>query len=140
LNFLISKRTIPRINLLVDIYNLISIKYGLALGAHDLSKIDGNVTLRLTRGDEIFFPLGQSDPKLIPKGDYSYIDDSNEIICHLEVRQVEKTKITLNTSDAFFIVQGNENTSDDYLNLATQDLINLIKENCGGKERFILSL
>lgn len=132
--FLNKTKALPRINLLVDIYNYVSIKYGLALGAHDLSKIAGNVTLRLTTGNEKFVPLGQIEPKPIPQGDYSYIDDSNEIICHLEVRQVEKTKITLDTTNAFYIVQGNQNTSDEYLNEATMELISLIKHYCGGGE------
>ena len=47
----------PRINLLVDIYNLISLKTKLALGAHDVNNIKGNVTLKLTTGSEKFYPL-----------------------------------------------------------------------------------
>lgn len=29
----------------------------LALGAHDLDKIEGNITLRLTQGNENYIPL-----------------------------------------------------------------------------------
>ncbi|WP_396133041.1 phenylalanine--tRNA ligase beta subunit-related protein [Faecalibacillus faecis] len=35
-------------NPLVDLYNLISMDTKLALGAHDLDKTEGNITLRLT--------------------------------------------------------------------------------------------
>jgi DNA/RNA-binding domain of Phe-tRNA-synthetase-like protein len=139
-NYLYKYRHLPRINLLVDIYNLISIKYGLALGSHDISNISGNVTLRLTNGNEIFIPLGQTEAKVVQKGDYAYIDDGNEVICHLEVRQVEKTKITTDTKDAFYIIQGNENTSDDYLRKATEELIELTKRFCGGNEKVLLTV
>ena len=50
----------PHVNTLVDIYNLISVKTGLALGAHDIDKVQGNIALRFTKGDEIFIPLSDS--------------------------------------------------------------------------------
>ena len=54
---------LPRVNLLVDIYNLVSVKTRLSLGAHDLSAISGNVQLRLTDGSETFWPMGSDKPK-----------------------------------------------------------------------------
>ena len=102
--------TIPSINLVVDIYNLVSLESRLALGAHDISKIDGNITLKITNGTEKFLPLGKTESEIVPSGEYSYVDDSNEVICRLEYRQVEKTKVTLDTRDCFFIIQGNAAT------------------------------
>jgi len=125
-------RTIPSINLLVDIYNTISIKYKLALGAHDLSKIDGNIHLRFTRGDEKYIPLGSDGIKIVPANHYSYIDSSNEILCYLDVRQVNKSIVTTKTTDSFYIVQGNSETSAEYIEAATNELIYLTKEYCGG--------
>jgi DNA/RNA-binding domain of Phe-tRNA-synthetase-like protein len=128
---------IPHINLLVDIYNTISVKYKLALGAHDWDKIDGNVNLRLTNGSEKFIPLGEDEPKSIRAGEYSYIDDSNEIICYLEVRQIDKTQVTLDTKNVFFVIQGNEFTPYSYIEEATSELIQLVKKYCGGKDYLI---
>ena len=48
----------PKVNLLVDIYNLVSLKTKLAFGAHDIEKIDGNVNPKLTTGNEAYIPLG----------------------------------------------------------------------------------
>jgi len=126
------KHDIPRINLLVDIYNTVSIKYRLALGAHDWDKVDGNVNLRFTNGTEKFIPLGESEPKTVGVGQYSYIDDSNEIICYLDVRQIEKTKVTLDTKNVFLVVQGNGSTPFPYIENAVKELVQLIKEYCGG--------
>lgn len=134
LNYFLKNGDIPKINLIVDIYNLVSLKYLLALGAHDLGKIDGSVTLKLIKGDEKFIPLGQTLPKPIFAGDYCYVDDSNEIICYLETRQVEKTKITDATTEAFYIVQGNLNTKESYIKRAAFEVIDLTKRFCGGEE------
>lgn len=129
--------SLPNINLLVDIYNLVSIETGLALGAHDLARVSGNIQLKLTSGTEGFLPLGAEEPKPVRPNCYSYIDDENDIICWLEVRQVEKTKTTLATTESFFIVQGNPATDAEYLKTATERLIALIKQFCGGNEKML---
>lgn len=128
---------LPRINLLVDIYNLVSIKTFLAIGAHDLANVSGNIHLRLTKGTEKFLPLGSEQLKIVSSGEYAYIDDNEDVICRLEVRQVEKTKVTEHTTECFFIVQGNPATDSDYLKMCTEQLINLIKKFCGGQEHML---
>jgi len=137
LNMLLSNGDIPSINLIVDIYNLVSVKTKLALGAHDLDKITGNVSLRLTNGDENFLPIGYSKPKPISKGEYSYIDDNNDILCRMEVRQVEKTKVTEETSSCTYIIQGNENTDNKQIKIAVDMLIDLTIKYCGGTAEVI---
>jgi len=123
---------LPRVNLLVDIYNLVSLKTRLALGAHDLAQIAGGVTLRLTDGSEGFHPLGASAPEPIFPGEYGYIDDANDVLCRMEVLQVEKTKVTLATTAAFYIVQGNMNTPAAAIRAGAAELIALTTRFCGG--------
>jgi DNA/RNA-binding domain of Phe-tRNA-synthetase-like protein len=131
---------IPEINLLVDIYNLVSIQSRLAIGAHDVAAIHGNVALRRTTGTEKFLPLGSNKTLPIPAGEYAYVDDSNEIICRLEVRQVEKTKINVDTKDCFYIIQGNERTSDDFIWDHSTRLIELTERFCGGEAQLLKKL
>jgi DNA/RNA-binding domain of Phe-tRNA-synthetase-like protein len=134
---LLEKNKFPHVNTLVDIYNLVSIKSGLALGAHSIDAINGNVTLRLTKGDEAFIPLGKKEPELIFPGEYAYIDDKNNIICRLEVLQIEATKITEDTHDVFMIIEGNANTTDDYVKKYAKEVCELITTYCGGKYTFL---
>ena len=94
----------------------------------------------LTDGSEKFLPLGSSEYKDIGPGEYSYIDDSNEIICRLEVRQVEKTKIKLSTKNCFYIIQGNEYTDRNYIKGAVDELISLTSKYCGGKQKILYEL
>lgn len=129
--------TLPRVNLLVDIYNLISAKTRLSLGAHDTTGITGGVHLRITNGTESFHPLGDIQAKQAKPGEYAYIDDNNDVLCRLEVRQVEKTRITTDTTQAFFIIQGNSATSPEYITSTVQQLIDSIKWYCGGRESML---
>lgn len=133
LHILLRTGSLPSINLLVDIYNLVSVQTHLALGAHDSKHINGNVTLRLTNGTEQYHALGKPTPEPVPPGEYAYIDDSNELICRLEYRQVEKTKITLATTNAFFIVQGNSVTTAAEVERGASTLIKLVQRYCGGQ-------
>ncbi len=126
------------LNKVVDLYNLISIESGLCLGAHDLENVVGNVTLRMLHGDETYIPLGMSEPCKIKITEYAYCDDANDVLCRLEVRQVNKTKVTEDTTSAFFIVQGNMNTSDAYLIDVSKQLVDLIARFCGGKGKIII--
>jgi DNA/RNA-binding domain of Phe-tRNA-synthetase-like protein len=122
----------PHINTLVDIYNLVSLESGLALGAHDIKNIKGNVTLRITKGDESFIPLGKQEPVPIFPGEYAYIDDGNNILCRLEVLQVEQTKVTKESKDIFLIIQGNTNTGKDLVMDTAKNVCELMTKYCGG--------
>jgi DNA/RNA-binding domain of Phe-tRNA-synthetase-like protein len=130
---LLNNSSFPSINKIVDIYNLVSLQSGLALGAHDLDKIDGDVCLRLTNGSEKFHPIGGKEPEKVSPGEYAYCDGANEVLCRLEVRQIEKTKILPETKNAFFIVQGNMNTSDNDVGRTTETLIQLLEAHAGGE-------
>ncbi|MCD8028498.1 MAG: B3/4 domain-containing protein [Erysipelotrichaceae bacterium] len=96
--------------------------------------------MRFTHGDEIFIPLGQSEPVPVQANEYSYIDDDNEVICRLEIRQVNKTKVTEDSKNIFFIVQGNEKTSNDYILDVANELINLITKYAGGTGKILNTL
>ena len=117
---LLKKQEFHKINPLVDLYNLISMDTKLALGAHDLDKTEGNITLRLTQGNENYIPLGSEEAKEVKAGIYS------------EIRQVDKTKVTNESKDIFFIVQGNKETSDKYVKDIAKELIIVVTYYLGG--------
>jgi hypothetical protein len=64
----------------------------------------------------IYPPIGVSELDRVAPGEF-YCDDGNSVLCRLEVRQVEKTKIRLSSVSAFYILQGNvaidQNLLDD---------------------------
>jgi len=131
---LLQKNILPLMKILCDEGKTVLIETS---GAHDISNIAGNVNLRITNGSEKFWPLGSKTEKGIASGEYAYIDDNNDVLCRMEVRQVEKTKVTLQTTQNFYIVQGNLETEPEYIINAAEKLINLTKNYCGGDIRFL---
>jgi len=125
------------INKAVDIYNLVSLETKLALGAHNIDNVSGDVTLRFTDGTERYIPLGQGQPVPVAPHEYCYCDDDNEVLCRLEIRQVNKTRVDENTCNIFYIIQGNDATPDSLLNDAAERIITLTVKYCGGSGRII---
>ncbi len=138
IRLLVKHQDMSYINLAVDIYNLISLESRLALGAHNMDKADGNVTLRFTDGTERFVPIGQSEPIPVRPHEYSYCDDANEVLCRLEIRQVEKTKVDEAAKNVFYIVQGNEVTDESLLKETAQKIIDTTAKYCGGSGRIVI--
>lgn len=132
IKLLVKRGEVFYINQAVDIYNLISLESKLALGAHNIDKTDGDVTLRFTDGTEKYIPIGQNEPAPVAAHEYCYCDDSNEVLCRLEIRQVNKTAVDENTENVFYIVQGNEATPDELLKETAQKIIDLTTKYCGG--------
>jgi DNA/RNA-binding domain of Phe-tRNA-synthetase-like protein len=124
---------IPRIGPLIDVYNAVSLETRLALGAHDLATVTGGISVRLTTGAERYHPVGSTEPEPVRPGEYGYIDDGGDVICRLEVRQSEKTKVTATTRDLFLIVQGNAATPVHDVQTAHDRLIGSLQRFFGGE-------
>ncbi len=129
---LLKHHDMPFINLAVDIYNIISMESRLCVAAHDRDKIDGNLTVRFSDGSETYVPIGQDHPAAINPHEYCYCDDSNEVLCRLEIRQVNKTKITEGVKNVLYIIEGNDATGDVYLESVMEEIIATTTRYCGG--------
>ena len=115
------------INYIVDTYNYIAIKNRVSIGAHDIELINGNVVLKIIDGNELFIPLGETDPQIVNTGEYCYVDDSNEIICRLDCRQCDKTKTSENTKSCLFIIQGNKYIQPNFLKNVAEQIVDIFK-------------
>lgn len=137
IKLLTKREDLISINKVVDIYNILSIESKLCLGAHDIDKINGHITLKITDGSETFKPLGSEEVKPVNKGEYSFVDSSNEVVCHLDIRQVDKTKITEESKNILYLIIGNTETSYEELENVSKELINLTTKYCGGTGKII---
>ncbi len=54
----INGNELPSINALVDIGNIISLRYLLPVGGHSLNAVKQDIALRTAKGREIFIPFG----------------------------------------------------------------------------------
>ncbi len=125
---------LPTINTVVDSYNLVSIERGLIVGAHDLDNVSGNVRVKIADGSELYMPLGTGQRQAIVPGEYVFADDK-VVLCRLDVKQGEHTKVTDATRNVFLYVQGNSRTTQKYLHDALGQICANITRYCGGKWR-----
>ena len=93
------------INPLVDIYNSISLRYGVPCGGEDLDKINGDLHLGLAKGGEDFYPLGaqKSEPALAQE--LIYYDFDGAICRSLNWREAQRTMLTEETTSAILVIE-----------------------------------
>lgn len=137
IRLLTKREELISINKAVDIYNILSIESKLCLGAHDIDKVDGNVTLKITDGTEKFLPLGSEELKPVKEGEYSFVDDNNDVVCWLDIRQVDKTKVTEESKNVLYLIIGNKETEDEELEKVANNLIELTTKFAGGKATIV---
>ena len=124
-------RRLPNINTVVDCYNMVSAETYLSIGAHDLDRILGNVRFVTTQGGERYTPLGAKEKEKVNAGEYACMDDE-KILCRLDLKQCEETKITKDTKRFMVYVQGNRHAPLDLLQHALEDVCHNITTFCGG--------
>lgn len=137
IKLLTKREDLVSINKAVDIYNILSIESKLCLGAHDIDKVSGNVSLKITDGTEKFLPLGSEELKPINSGEYSFVDDDNDVICWLDIRQVDKTKVTEKSKNVLYLIIGNKETKDEELEIVAEKLIELTTKFAGGTAKIV---
>ncbi len=131
LNLIKKNNQFPNINTVVDSYNLVSAKTLFSIGAHDLSQIKGNIRFVVLHGDEKYTPLGLGNIVPVNKDDYAAVDDE-KVICYLDTKQCNQTKITKETKEFLVYVQGNENTSQNEVDSVLSEVVETIQRYCGG--------
>lgn len=126
---------LPVINPLVDLYNVISLRNVVCVGAEDIDMCEGDIRLSYADGTEAFVPLGKegNDPPI--KGELVYKDDAGVICRKLNWREGDRSKITDITRNAVIVVEGFPPVSQDALRGVLEELADLVREHCGGELR-----
>lgn len=117
IGFILKEGSVPRINLFVDIYNAVSALTGVSIGAHDVREIAGHVRLEVLESDVPFEVIGGGRYSIARKGEYGYTDDKG-VICRLDIKQAERTKVTEMTRRALVIFQGHPDLGEESLRQA----------------------
>jgi DNA/RNA-binding domain of Phe-tRNA-synthetase-like protein len=122
---------LPNINTAVDSYNLVSALTGLSAGAHDLAHVRGDLRLGLVRGDERYTPLGEAGQVPVRPGEYACMD-LEKILCRLDVKQCQQTRITRDTTSFLVYLQGCRAVPREALVEGLRQISDLVTEVCGG--------
>ncbi len=139
LNIVKKSSNIPNINSLVDIYNLLSLKYGIVMGAYDRRAIKGSILYKIADGSEVFIPVKNKQKEEIFPGEWVIADESNMVITRMLSKQSEAVAVSKDSRDVIICIQGNPDISTGTMSEVSGELIKLISEFCGGKHRILYS-
>lgn len=126
LNMIRKNGSLPTINTVVDLYNCISALRLVTIGAHDADKIEGDLRVITTFGSEKFLPLGADKEEKLPPGEFAYNDDK-EVLCRMDIRQCDKSKVTLDTKEVIVFANSNPRMPDEVLLKACEHVCELMK-------------
>lgn len=124
------------INPLVDIYNAVSLQYGIPCGGEDLDTFEGD--LRLTKtvagGDE-FLALGDEEPDNTLPGEICYLDDRGAVCRCWNWRDGQRTMLTEKTRNAFLIIESVDPCRSAEVREAQEVLARWTREYLGGVQK-----
>ncbi|MBI5156345.1 hypothetical protein HZA45_03675 [Candidatus Peregrinibacteria bacterium] len=126
---------LPVINPLVDIYNVISLRHVVCIGAEDTDTCSGDLRLTIADGGEPFTPLGEEANDPAVAGELVYRDDTGIICRKLNWREGDRTKITEHTKNAVIVVEGFPPVTREKLDGILQELSALTAEHCRAETR-----
>jgi DNA/RNA-binding domain of Phe-tRNA-synthetase-like protein len=91
---------LPRINVLVDLYNAISVRHLIPVGGEDLDRLQGPLRLTVADGSEPFEGPDAEPPK---PGEVVWRDDAGVTCRRWNWRQGTRTRLTEASTRAFFV-------------------------------------
>lgn len=126
---------IPTVSTLVDIGNLISVRYAMPIAVFDRARIVGDITVRFATGDEPFTDLGSTDVVLPDPGEVIFVDSRNIVAARRWCwRQSALSATTASTGDALIVVEGHHETAEKDAASAVRDLMALIAVHQPGSQ------
>jgi DNA/RNA-binding domain of Phe-tRNA-synthetase-like protein len=130
---LTKKGDIPNINLLVDISNLVSIRYGLPIAVFDTRAVNGVVTAHQADGTERFTNLGDSEVVHPEPGEVVFSDEAKMVIARRWCwRQSAESAARPDTTQAIITVEAHHADGRADVQAALDDLLGLLAEYAGG--------
>lgn len=118
---------IPSINTLVDIGNLISIRYCMPVAVFDQADIAPPTTVRFAAGAERFTDLGSSETIHPAEGEVIFADVNDVVSARRWCwRQSAQSATGPTTVDALFVIEGHHERAADEIDAALDDLESLL--------------
>ena len=122
-------RELPRVNVLVDLYNGVSVRHVVPLGGQDADRLEGPLRLTVTAGGEPFDSRDDGiDVEQVAPGEVVWRDDRGVTCRRWNWRQGRRTQITEDTRHAFFVFDRLDGLTVDELHLAADELSDLLRD------------
>jgi len=121
--------SIPSINTLVDIGNLVSIRYALPVAVFDQAEVRGGTTVRFATGTEAFIDLGSRERQTPDHGEVIFVDDAGSVSARRWCwRQSAGSASGPTTTEVLVTVEGHHAEAQDDVAQARADLETLLAE------------
>lgn len=126
---------------LVDIYNGISLTYGVPIGGEDIDKMEGHMRLTVAEGGEDFITYGSDKSEPPAAGEIIYKDDAGAICRCFNWRESVRTMLTEETKNAFMIIESVSESGNEAMRKALPILKEMIEKELSAKcTEYILSI
>ena len=130
---LTKKGELPSIHALVDLCNLVSIRYALPVAAFDLRAVQGPITVQFASGKELFTTLGETGPEHPEPGEVIFMDEAGLVAARRWCwRQSELGSAQEDTQEALFTIEAQHAGGRGMVAQALGDLQGLLEEYVGG--------
>jgi DNA/RNA-binding domain of Phe-tRNA-synthetase-like protein len=98
---------LPAINRLVDLYNAVSVEFALPVGGEDLARTIGASRLTVATGEEPFDTVRAGEPVVEHPGpgEVVWLDDAGVTCRRWNWRQCARTRLTEQSTDAYFVLE-----------------------------------
>ena len=127
--------SLPSISTLVDIGNLVSIRYALPVAVFDRRSITGTLTVRPATGDESFTDLGSGTTEQPEPGEVIFIDEAGRVAARRWCwRQSAASASSAATSEVIVTVEGHHAEARADVEAALADLDALLRSFAGATE------
>jgi DNA/RNA-binding domain of Phe-tRNA-synthetase-like protein len=121
--------SIPSINALVDIGNLVSIRYALPVAVFDQRATTGTTTVRFATGEETFTDLGSGERESPEPGEVIFVDEAGLVSARRWCwRQSAESASGLETTEILVTVEGHHDGAIGDIAAAVTDLEALIRQ------------
>ena len=127
-------RPLPRINSLVDAYNLASMKSEIAFAAFDADELHNGLVMRFAVEREEFLGIGMGKPVRLT-GNEVVISDGETLLAIYPYRDAEESKITEDTRNVLLLACGVPGIDEEKLRSAMEVTFKFVTRFCGGTVR-----
>jgi DNA/RNA-binding domain of Phe-tRNA-synthetase-like protein len=102
------------------------------MGGFDTEKIQGDIELRFSLGNEAFIPLGSIKHEQTYEGGVVYADQQRILTRRWNYRDCEETKITMKTKNLVLFIDGSPEIPKQIIKKASLELAETLKTYCKG--------
>jgi len=127
--------SLPSINALVDIGNIISLRHLVPTGGHAIDHLTQDISLRLATGREIFVPFGSDLVEHPTQGEVIFAEGDTVLTSKWTWRQANHTLTLLETEAIEFNVDGLLPVTPQEVEQISNEITLMIGQFCGGEMR-----